>query len=232
MRRRPILAGGLLALTLLATGCTGGGDPEPAPRSAAERLAAAQKVLTDAGDVTFELTSTGVPETENGVSAATGDGVVSATEPKFEGTITGTVRGVAATVDVIAVGEDTYLKLFTPDYREFDLSTLNAPNPATFFDPEAGLPGLLPQTQSPALGGQKRAGGDVLTEITGTLPGKQVSDLFHLGDGTEDFDVTYGLTEDDQLRTAVIAGPFFGDTDSTYTATLSDYGVPVEITRP
>lgn len=230
MRRRPVLAL-LAAATLLVAGCDGGGDEAPA-KSPTQRLEAARAALASAGSVALDLASTDVPATENGVSAAKGQGVVDAAEPKFEGTITGTVRGVAATVDVIAVGEDAYLKLFTPDFEKFDLSTLNAPNPAGFFDPADGIAGLLPQTGSPKAGGQVRAGKEVLTQISGTLPAQRVSDLFHLGDGTGTYRVTFGLTDADQLRTATLVGPFFEGGDSTYTLTLTDYGKPVEITRP
>ena len=231
MRRRPLLVAALVAATALATGCSGAAEEAP-QRTPAQRLEAARATLEKAGSLHLDLTSTDVPATENGVTAATGSGVVSATEPKFKGTITGTVKGIAATVDVIAVGADTYLKLFTPDFRPFDLSTLNAPNPAVFFDPTQGIAGLLPETTAVAVGGQVRAGKDVLTQISGTLPAQRVSDLFHLGEGDGTYRVTYGLTDADQLRTATLVGPFFGTQDSTYVLTLTEYGAPVAITRP
>ncbi|WP_299446322.1 LppX_LprAFG lipoprotein [uncultured Phycicoccus sp.] len=234
MRRRPVIVAALAA-TLLAAGCAGSADgdvTQPPERTAAQRLEAARTAVAEAGTLKLVLTSTDVPPTENGVTAATGSGVVSVTEPSFQGTITGTIQGVAATVEVIAVGEDTYLKLFTPDFEPFDLSTLNAPNPATFLDPAEGIAALLPDTGSPTLGGRVRAGADVLDQVTGTLPAQQVADLFRLGEGTGEYQVTYGLTEGDELRTATLVGPFFGPTDSTYTLTLSDYGTPVDITRP
>ena len=231
MRRRPVLATLLAAAVVLTAGCSGGEAAAP-ERSPAQRLEAARAGLEKTASLTLDLTSKDVAPTENGVTAAKGEGIVSATEPKFRGTITGTVKGVAATVDVIAVGEDAYLKLFTPDYEPFDLSTLNAPNPATFFDPAKGIAGLLPETASPTAAGQVRAGREVLSQVSGTLPAQQVSDLFHLGDGSGSYRVTYGLTETDELRTATLVGPFFDGQDSTYTLTLTDYGAPVEITRP
>ena len=88
------------------------------------------------------------------MTAAKGAGVISATEPKFQGTITGTIKGLAGTIDVIAIGADTYLKFFTPDYRPTDLDTINAPNPAMFFDPATGISALLPQTADPKDGRQ------------------------------------------------------------------------------
>lgn len=231
MRRRPVVVAALAAITLLASGCSGGDIATPT-RAPADRLAAARAAFERAGSVRLDLVSTDVPATRNGVTAATGQGAISPTEPKFKGTITGTVRGVAATVEVVAVGKDTYLKLFTPDFRPFDLSTLNAPNPATFFDPAKGISSLLPDTASPTAGGKVRAGRDVLSQVSGTLPAARVDELFHLGDGSGQYRVTYGLTDQDELRTATLVGPFFAGGDSTYTLTLSEYGAPVAITRP
>ncbi|GIL35071.1 LppX_LprAFG lipoprotein [Phycicoccus sp. DTK01] len=230
MRRRLLPALLLAAAVALPAGCSGE-DKAPA-KTPTQRLEAARAALEQAGSLSLDLKSTDVPARTNGVTAATGQGVVSPTEPKFKGTITGTVKGVGATVEVIAIGDETWLKLFTPDFEPFDLSTLNAPNPATFFDPSKGIAGLLPETTSPTAGGQVRAGRDVLTQVTGTLPAQRVEDLFHLGEGDGTYEVTYGLTDADQLRTATLVGPFFGGSDSTYTLTLTGYGAPVAIDRP
>lgn len=228
MRRRSLLA--VAGVALVLAGCSGEeGAPERPP---ADRLAAAKAVFDAAGSVALDLSSRDVPSVENGVTAAKGDGVISATEPRFQGTITGTVGGVAGTIDAIAIGETAYLKLFTPEYEETDLDTLNAPNPALFFDPAIGISSLLTQTGDPKDGGQTRSGREVLTKIDGTLPGARIEELFHLGDGTGTFTVSYGITDTDQLRTATLVGPFFAGVEATYLLTLTDYGAPVEITRP
>ena len=45
--------------------------------------------------------------------------------------------------------------------------------------------------------------------------------------------MTYGLTEDNELRKVTLTGPFFGaGTTSTYVLTLDQYGEPVTITAP
>jgi len=228
MRRRSVLA--VAGVALVLAGCSG--EEEAPERPASERLAAAKAGFDAAKTVALDLSSRDVPPRENGVTAAKGSGVISATEPQFEGTITGTVGGVAGTIDVIAIGDTTYLKLFTPEYEETDLETLNAPNPATFFDPADGISALLPATLDPKDAGETRAGREVLSKIDGTLPGTLVEDLFHLGDGTGTFAVSYGLTDTDELRTATLKGPFFPGVEATYLLSLTDYGAPVEITRP
>jgi lipoprotein LprG len=229
-RPRTLVALVALALVVALSGCSG--DDVAPTRSPSEQLAATKTVFDTAKTVQLDLSSRDVPPRENGVTAAKGAGVIDVTEPKFQGTITGTIEGVAGTIDVIAIGETAYLKFFTPDYKETDLDTLNAPNPAMFFDPETGISALLPQTVNPKDDGQTRSGKEVLTKISGTLPGSTVEDLFHLGDGTGTFTVSYGITDSDQLRTATLKGPFFPGAEATYLLVLTDYGAPVEITRP
>ncbi len=221
----------MAGLVVALAGCSGG--PAAAPQqSPTEQLAAAKAAFDTAKTVQLDLTSRDVPPRENGVTRAKGAGVISATEPKFQGTITGTIKGLAGTIDVIAIGADTYLKFFTPDYRQTDFETLNAPNPAMFFDPATGISALLPQTANPKDDGKARAGTEVLDKISGTLPGSSIEDLFHLGDGTGTYAVSYGLTDADQLRTATLTGPFFPGVQATYVVKLTDYGTPVEITSP
>lgn len=222
----PLVVGLVVALA----GCSG--DKAPPQQSPTEQLAAAKIAFDAAKTVQLDLTSRDVPARENGVTRAKGAGVISATTPKFQGTITGTIKGLAGTIDVIAVGADTYLKFFTPDYKKTDFDTLNAPNPAMFFDPATGISALIPQTASPKDDGQTRAGTEVLDKVSGTLPGSTVEDLFHLGDGTGTYAVSYGLTGADQLRSATLTGPFFPGVQATYVVTLTDYGTPVEITSP
>ncbi len=230
-RRRPgpLAAAVVTAAALLASGCTGGVAQSAPP---AERLEDARAALDAAGSVTLDLSSRDVPERENGVTAAQGQGVVSETEPKFKGTITGTVEGVAGAIEVIAIGDTTWMRFFTPEYEEADLSTLGAPNPAMFFHPGDGISSLLTATEDPKERDDVREGQEVLGTISGTLPGATVEKVLGLGDGTGTYDVTYGLTDHDQLRTATIVGPFFPGATSTYILVISDYGRPVEIDRP
>jgi lipoprotein LprG len=232
MRRRPLapVVAVAAAAAVVLTGCSGTEVAQSAPP--AERLEDARAALDAAGSVSLDLSSRDVPPRENGVTAAQGQGVVSEAEPKFKGTITGTIEGVAGTVEVIAVGDTTWMKFFTPDYEETDLTALGAPNPATFFHPGDGISSLLTATEDPVAGEDAREGQEVLSTISGTLPGAQVTDLLHLGDGTGSYQVTYGLTENDQLRTATLTGPFFPDTTSTYLLVITEYGSPVEIDRP
>lgn len=200
--------------------------------TAADRLAQAEQTLIEAGSVHLLLEGTGLPESGSYIVGADGSGTME--PPAFEGTITARIAGIQADVPTVAVDDKLYVKLpFTPGYAETDPETLNVPDPAQLFDPEAGVVSLLTQTEDPQFGEQSRAGRDVVQEVTGTLPGQVVVDLLMAGSPEAEFDVTYGLVEESwQVRTVTITGPFYPPAESTYTLTLDQYGEPVTVTAP
>lgn len=229
MHRPTLLAAAALAVTLFVTGCGGAGTQGP---TAQERLDAAQAQLAQAAAITIELNSSDVPANVDGVQAAAGTGVTEGELIKFEGEIQGRVGGVAASVSILAIGDETYWKLFTPSYERVDLNMLGVPSPIAFFAPDTGFASLLAATTEPALGDEVREGSEILTEITGTLPGEKIRALLRLGDPEQSFDVTYGLTEENELRTAVVTGEFWKGTVSSYRLLLTNYGVVVPIEAP
>ncbi len=234
MLRRTVLASALTTAALVFAGCTSSGPAEQsAGPSAAELLAAARKTFDAASSVSIVLTSEGVPAGVSGVTGTTGKAVISATEPKFDGQVTGTFGGVTGNIAVRAIGEKVWAKLFTETFEPFDLASVGAPNPARFFDPAHGLSALLTDTQKPALGEWARVDKDVVRQVSGTLSGARVKELLVLGEDTATFSVTYGITESSHvLRTVSLTGPFYGTATSTYDIVLADYGVPVEISAP
>src|SRR5690606_4362914 len=229
MKPKALLVAGILTVTTLLTGCSGaaGADPQ-------EQLAEAQATIESAEAITISLTSTDVPTNVDGVQAATGTGVIDGDLIKFEGEFQGRVAGMAATVAILAIGDDTYMKLFTPDYEPVDLATLGVPNPTIFFAPDTGIASLIEATTNIRHGEQVREGEDILTQIAGTLDGEHVHNLLRIGQPGQSFQVTYGLTDDNELRSAVLVGEFWEGTTSTYTLLLSDYGkvVPIEAPSP
>jgi lipoprotein LprG len=230
MRRRTLLAAATLAAVIPFTAACSGGDAKKADPKA--ELATAKQKFDEAKFVAFGLSSVNVPPKKNGVTGGEGAGEISATEPKFQGTVTGTVKGITGSVGMLAIGNDAYMKFFTSDYNKADLADLGAPNPATFFNPDKGISSLIPKTTDLKEGDRIREGKDILRQINGKLPGQPIKDLFFLGDGTGTFDVSYGLADNGELRTATLRGPFFTGLTSTYTLRLKDYGKPVVITRP
>ena len=221
-----------LALTGLA-GCTGdskGGDDAGAKAA----LAAAKKTLDATSGVSISLTTDDLPHGVTGISSATGTGVHPSA---FEGTFKLSVNGLPADADVIAVGGKTYAKnsLLLPDWTEIDPKDYGAPDPAKLMDPAGGFSGLLSAAQDVKSGKSVRGGKDnkeILTEYTGTISSDAVQALIPAAEG--DFSFTYSLSDQDELREAVLKGAFYGEDngDVTYTLDLDDYGTEKDITAP
>jgi lipoprotein LprG len=135
------------------------------------------------------------------------------------------------------VNGKTYAKnsLLLPDWTEIDPATYGAPDPAKLMDPDGGFSGLLSAAEDVKQGDTVRGGKDnkeVLTEYTGTIASDAVSALIPSAEG--DFDFTYAISKDDELRQAVLKGAFYGKDhgDLTYTLNLDDYGTVKDIQAP
>jgi lipoprotein LprG len=231
LRRRtlPLLAVMLgLVLPLLAAcggSSSGPGDPE-------EALKTAQQKLEDTSGVSLTLATDQLPDGVNGVQGASGT-VTDA--PAFDGSLN--VSTVAGTfpVPVKAVDGKVYAQIpLTPGWSTVDPSDYGAPDPAQLLSADQGIPAILAATTDLKKGGQTRGGKDnreVLTTYTGTIPESAAA---HLVPGaTGDFDATYSLTDDGELRTAAFTGEFYaGQPSLTYTLELDDYGTTKTITAP
>jgi len=217
------------------SGCTdddkGGKGDGPDPRAALE---AAKKVLDETSGVTIELSTKDLPNGVTGITSAQGTGVHPSA---FEGTFKLSVSGLPADADVIAVDGKTYAKnsLLLPDWTPIDPADYGAPDPAKLMDPDGGFSGLLAAAEDVEAGDSVRGGKDnkeILTEYTGTISSDAVAALIPAAEG--DFSFTYTISDDDELREAVIKGAFYGkdEGDVTYTLALDDYGTEKEITAP
>ena len=227
----PVVLG--VALGALA-GCNGddkgGGDHA----DAAKVLVAAKKTLDETSGVTITLSTKDLPSGVTGITSAEGTGVHPSA---FEGTFKLSVNGLPADADVIAVEGRTYARnsLLLPDWTEIDPATYGAPDPARLMDPDGGFSGLLSAAEDVKEGDSVRGGKDnkeILTEYTGTISSDAVKALIPAAEG--DFTFTYQISDDDELRQAVLKGAFYGKDhgDMTYTLNLDDYGTQKEITAP
>jgi lipoprotein LprG len=218
------------------TACTDddstGGDDDKA--SATDVLAAAKKTLDDTSGVKISLTTDDLPKGVTGITSADGTGIHPSA---FEGTFKLSVSGLPADADVIAVDGKTYAKnsLLLPDWTEIDPSDYGAPDPVKLMDPDGGFSGLLAAAKEVKAGDSVRGGEnnkEILTEYTGTISSDAVEALIPAAEG--DFSFTYTISDDDELREAVLKGAFYGDDegDVTYTLTLDDYGTEKDISAP
>jgi lipoprotein LprG len=122
----------------------------------------------------------------------------------------------------------------TSGYQEVDPSEYGAPDPAQLMSPDEGFSSLLTATTDLETGESVRGGADnkeVLTEYTGSVPSTAVANVIPSAEG--DFDVTYSITSEGELREAVLTGVFYPDSDEmTYTLEFDDYGTEPDITAP
>jgi len=235
---RGLLVAVAAVFALSAAGCSdssGSEEPEQTQNepSAQDRLDEAHAVLGDAGSISLLLEGSDLPEDESAyVITAEGEGT---TDPAaFDGTITAKLSGVQADVPTIAVDDELFVKLpFSPGFIAADPEELGVPDPARLFDSEVGVASLVQETDSAEFGEQRRAGQEVVQEVTGTLEGDLIVDLLNVGDRDSEFDVVYGLIEDEwEVRAVTLTGAFYPPATSTYTLTLDDYGEPVTVTAP
>ncbi len=232
MPRRLRLTALALALPLTLTACGGSAAKAVDPATA---LAKAKRTLDTAKAVTIDLkSSSGIPTGHNGVSAAKGTGIIDATTPKFKGKVSAVVNGTPATVDMVGIGDKTWMSFFSPKLTPIDMSSLGAPNPGMLFKPETGLASMLGKASAPTAGKDQRFGKEVLQTYTAKVPGQVVVDLLHLSDPKETLDAEFEIEPTSgQLRVAKLTGIYYeGEPATTYTVVLTDYGKTIDIAQP
>jgi len=224
-------AAGAALLTVL-TGCTGddgGGDDDV---DLGTRMQSARATLDDAASIDLSLSTEALPDGVEGLVAAEGTGNH---DPAFEGTVTvasGPLGDIDA--DVVAVDGDVYAQLpFTSGYTPIDPDEFGAPDPAALLATDGGVSEWLTSADDLTDDGESRDGDEVLTSVSGTLPGDVVAALIPSADDAADFDVAFRLTDEDELRDASITGPFYpGGDDVTYDLSVAPSDDDVEITAP
>lgn len=200
------------------------------PPTPMDRLKAAKKKMDATDGMHLELSSKGVPETASGVTKGSGDG---GPRPEFKGNLTARVAQVEADVPIVAIEDKVWAKLpIWPEMRRMNPEEYGAPNPAVLFSRDKGISSLLPKTKKAKFGAERRDGGDVVRVITGELAGQDVFGVLALGNPSLTYDVTYLITEGDELRSAAVRGVFFNDATTTYTLRLDDYGKKIDVKPP
>ena len=227
-----VLVAAALSVGLFTAGCSKDA-PDAPDLTPAQVMAAAQTLLDQTSGVRLDLVADGLPTDVDGILSGTGIGTHA---PAFEGSIKVQSHGLSADVPVIAVDHKVYAqKPFATSMVVIDPATYGAPDPAELFTADNGISTLLVETEGLTKGASVRGGpsnDEILTEYTGTLPASVVTRVIPSATG-DDFDASYQIAENGELREAVLTGEFYpGAGDVTYTLTLTDYGVTKDITAP
>ncbi|MFC5267515.1 LppX_LprAFG lipoprotein [Kribbella qitaiheensis] len=234
--KRLVALGAALVLTVTLAGCSDKKDDAAAKTGddPVALLTEVKKTIDEAASVHIVLTGRDLPD--GGQTLASGDGVATHA-PAFKGKLTVRAAGAPIDAEVVAVGSKVYAKLpFTPKFIELppsQLAGLGAPDPAVLLDPEKGLTSVLPTLKDPVIKGETRDGARVLTEVTGSVQGKNLQGIFPKAPADQDFPSTFKIDKDTkQLVSATITGPFYDGATSSYDVTLDKYGEQVTITKP
>ncbi|MBC9731987.1 LppX_LprAFG lipoprotein [Nocardioides marmotae] len=233
-RSTPALLSALALSAALLTGCSGGDEDGPVgeDRTPEEVMELAKEAIDETSGLSLSLSTDDLPDGVTGIVDATGIGTHA---PAFEGSLTVRILGQDAEVPVVAVDGKVYAQVpFTDGWQDIDPAEYGAPDPAELMSTDAGFSALLPATTDLEEGESVRGGAnndEVLTEYTGTVPDTVVQNVIPGAAG--DFDATYTVTAEGQLRTAVLTGVFYADAPSmTYTIGFDDYGATKDITAP
>lgn len=216
------------ALVVVLGGCDGTSATSEDNQSPEERLAEAKQGFDDADYIAFTLTADELPADLEGLLSAEGTGTH---DPAFTGEVK-VQTNVDLSAPLIALDGLVYAELPFLGWSRLDPADYGAPNPADLMDPQAGISSLFTASAELSEGSAERSGEEVLTSIEGTLPSEAVNAVFPSA-GSADFSVTYTLTDNNDVRSALITGPFYeGSPNVTYTIDLDLEGEPVEIEAP
>jgi LppX_LprAFG lipoprotein len=220
-----------LALALLLAPALTACSSEP-EESAAELLDRARTTLDETQTAHFVLDSEGTPGA--GATLVGGEGDI-ARPASFSGTLSVTALGGTIDVDVVSVEGTVYAQLpFAQGFSVVDPAQFGVGDPGALLDPDTGISQLLAGAQDAELGEERRVDGEVVREVTASIPGDLVEQVLTSQDPAQDVQALLSIaTDSGQLRRVELTGPFFtADSDGTYTLALSDFGADVEITAP
>jgi lipoprotein LprG len=231
------LAIALSATLLVSTSaCSDKGGDKPSSDSPTEVLTHAKELLDKTSGVDLAITSSGLPESSSGALLVGGAGT--AMHPaSFEGSLDLKAFGFADSAEVVATDGKVWinLSLLGPGFTEVDPARYGVPDPASLLATHGGLSDLLVDTTNLTKGDSVRGGTDnkeVLTQYTGTLPGKKVQVIVPSA-SAGDFKVLYEVTSDGHLDRVELTGAFYpGEKDVTYSIDFEKYDVEKKITAP
>jgi lipoprotein LprG len=219
-----------MALAALLSGACGGSSSAP-PKANAEALLHQAKATVDAAQSAhFTLTSQGVGGSGTTITGGEGD---LARPDQLQGTFTVSLHGLNVNVKVVSKGGVFAAQLpFQSTYTRTKPAAFGLTDPARLFNPDYGLSSLLTAGTGAKVTGQERVAGELLYEVTSTVPGSAIPVLPDANPSQPVTMVTAINLHNYQVRQLALTGPFSSSSDSTYAVTLTNYNEPVTVTLP
>jgi hypothetical protein len=188
-------------LAVLATaGCGGGGDGASAAEIVSESASATEAVQR----FHFTLDVQNVPRSGTGLQLTSAEGDVVVPD-RARADVAGNFAGIPITTQVVAIGEDVWLKNpLSGTWEAIDVAT----TPIALLDPSRGVLGVMQGITDAKDEGTDVVDGVTLRKITGTAPAADVAPLVAVRPSTREVPVTLWIGEDDHLlRRIEVSGP-------------------------
>jgi lipoprotein LprG len=220
-----------VCLSALLVGACGSSSSSGTSAGAAALLHEAKVTVDASHSAHFSLTSHGISTGSTTITGGEGDIV---RPDQMQGSFTVAIDGFGARVKVVAKsGVFEALLPFQSKYKVTSPSAYSLQNPAQLLDPAHGLSNLLIVGKDPRFTGKERIAGELLDEVTTTVPGSEIPVLPDANPSRPVTLVTAIDPQSHQVRQMVLTGPFTSATsNSTFDVTLSNYDEAVTITLP
>ena len=212
----------------LAAGCGGGGGGGPSPEDVVRESVTATEAVKS---FHFTIDSQGIPRSTSGLQllGAEGDAVV---PDRVRADVSGTFAGVALTTQLIAIGDDLWIKdPLEGRWRRIDVGT----TPAVLLDPAEGVLGVMRRVGELSDEGLEELGGVTTRRIHGTVDAADVAPLVAVSPGGGKVEATLWIGEEDRiLRRIEVKGPVAANEpeEALRVVGISRFDEPVTIEPP
>lgn len=220
----------LAAAAAMSVALAACGQPEG---DALTMLTKAKTLLDSTSSAHFTLSSTGA-RSDSSVTLLGGNGDIQRPDA-FHGTLNIVIAGFTTSVAAVSSHGTFYIQNpLDQQFESADPSMYGFADPGRLMDTKTGLSSLMLKCTDVSEKGDDRSGGELLHELSCTLPGTAVQALLTDAAPDQQVSATVGIAAGSgQLRRVVLTGPFYSSTTSTtFTLVIDKYGENVTITPP
>lgn len=222
----------LVALLVVATGCTDDGGDAGAQPDGAQLISRAAEATRQVDTVQFSLRVDGKID---GISISQADGSLTS-DGKVKGTAVLTSGGQPVETEFVVVGDVLYLKGPTGGYQQLPASVAaTIYDPTKILDDNLGLAALVGGASQPVVHGTEEIDGVDSYRVTVVFARNNLGVLLPGAGATEDLAGELWLTVAEPnrpVRARVEVPAAGGNPGGTVTISLSEFNSPVDITPP